>query len=506
MPASLLLFFSLLAGALTTLAIPPYTLWWLAIITLAVLAYNLHQQTTKKQLFFHAFLFGIGFFGTGASWVFVSIHEFGGTSLPLAAIMTSLFVVVNALALALPFCGLAYFKKNEWRLLLGFPLFFVLSEWLRSWLFTGFPWLYLGYAHIDTSLVGWAPIGGVFFVSLIGAFFSGVLCVLFMPSAHSKIKILSVLAVAMFWAEGKALSSFEWTQPSGKTISVGIVQPNIPQELKWSPEFREPTLEILAALSNEVWQHDVVLWPEAAIPDVFSRSQQFLDTINQKALETNTSLITGILYDDREKQKYLNSLVGLGNAEGVYFKQRLVPFGEYVPLESYLRGLINFFNLPTSIIAKGGANQNAIKVGDQLITSAICYEIVYPALVAKETKNTNMIITVSNDAWFGKSIGPLQHFNMARMRAVETGRYVVRGTNNGVSAIIDNKGKIQSQSEQFVRTTLSGEATPMEGNTPFLIWKNYFLLSLLLIIIIGMMKFNRKDKSENAELDNPDPS
>ncbi|MFT6386734.1 MAG: apolipoprotein N-acyltransferase [Cellvibrionaceae bacterium] len=495
MRSSLLLFLSLLAGALTTLAIPPYTLWWLAIITLAVFAYNLHQQTTKKKLFLHAFLFGLGFFGSGASWVFVSIHEFGETSLPLAIVMTSLFVIVNALALALPFCGLAYFKRNEWRLLLGFPLFFVLSEWLRSWLFTGFPWLYLGYAHIDTPIVGWAPIGGVFFVSLIGAFFSSVLCVLCIPSIQSKIKILSALAVVMFWAEGKALTAFEWTQPSGKTITVGIVQPNIPQELKWSPEFREPTLEILTALSNDVWQQDLVLWPEAAIPDVFSHSKNFLDTINQKALKTNTSLITGILYDDRKQKKYLNSLVGLGNAEGIYFKQRLVPFGEYVPLETYLRGLINFFNLPTSIIAKGDANQNAIRVGDQLISSAICYEIVYPALVAEETKNTNMIITVSNDSWFGKSIGPLQHFHMARMRAVETGRYVVRSTNNGVSAIIDNKGNIQGQSEQFIRTTLSGEATPMKGNTPFLIWKNYFLLSLLLTMIIGMIKFNWINKS-----------
>jgi len=494
-PLSFLL--SLLAGAATTLAIPPYTLWWVAIISLSIFAYNLHRQKTKKTIFSHALLFGLGFLGTGASWVFVSIYEFGGTSLPLAAVMTSLFVIVNAIALAIPFCGLAYFKQNEWRLLLGFPVFFVLNEWLRSWLFTGFPWLFLGYGHIDSPLVGWAPVGGVFFVSLISAFFSSALCLLFLPSVQSKIKILSVIAVAMFWAEGKALTSFEWTEPSGEAIKIGIVQPNIPQELKWSPEFRQPTFDILNSLSEEVWQQDIIIWPEAAIPDLYSRSSAFLNEINQKALQTNTHLITGILYDDMEKQTYLNSLIGLGKSEGVYFKQRLVPFGEYVPLESFLRGVIHFFNLPTSIITKGHSNQIPIKIGDHTISSAICYEIVYPALVAEETKNTDMIITVSNDAWFGESLGPRQHFHMSRMRAVETGRYLVRSTNNGISAIIDKKGKIQYRSEQFIRTTLSGEAIPMQGNTPFLLWKNYFILALMLLIILIMIKININQKIEN---------
>lgn len=504
MRPSLFFLSSLLAGALTTLAIPPYTLWWLALATLAIFAYNLHQQSSKKQLFIHALLFGLGFLGCGASWVFVSIYEFGGTSFFLALVMTGLFVLVNALAFALPFCGLAYFKQNQWRLLLGFPLFWVLSEWLRSWLLTGFPWLYLGYGHIDTALAGWAPVGGVFFVSLIAAFFSSVLCAVFLPALQSKIKVLALIAAAIFWVEGKTLTGVEWTQPAGDALKIGIVQPNIPQEKKWAPDFRQPTLDILNGLSEEIWQQDLVLWPEAAIPDLYSNSTVFLNVINEKAYTSNTSLITGILYDDREQQKYLNSLLGLGHAEGLYFKQRLVPFGEYVPLESYLRGLISFFNLPMSAIAKGNSQQQAIKVGEYQIAGAICYEIVYPALVATETKNTNMIVTVSNDAWFGKSLGPLQHFHMARMRAVETGRYLVRSTNNGVSAIIDNKGKIKYQSAQFIRTTLTGEATPMQGNTPFLIWKNYFVLCLLLLIAIVLTAINRKNSAQRKDepLDN----
>ncbi len=493
MPKALFLLLSLFSGAATTLSIPPYNGWWLGVISLAAFAYCLHQQRSKKHLFIHAFLFAIGFLGFGISWVFVSIYEFGSTSLPLALIMTALFVAFNALAFAFPFCGLAYFKQNHWRLLLGFPLFWVLSEWIRSWVFTGFPWLYMGYAHIDTALVGWAPVGGVFFVSLIAAFFSSALCCICLPKIQPPIKIFAAMAVIMFWAEGKALTSFEWTQPIGETIAVGIVQPNIPQELKWSPEYKQPTLDILSALSDELWQQDIILWPEAAIPDVYHHSTSLLQALNERAIANDAALITGILYDDFEQQKYLNSLVALGKAEGIYFKQRLVPFGEYVPLEEYLRGLITFFNLPMSAIAKGDSDQSPLKFGEYNIASAICYEIVYPELVAEVSKNTQLIITVSNDAWFGQSLGPLQHFHMARMRAVETGRYVVRGTNNGVSAIIDQRGKILQQSEQFVRTHLSGSVTLMEGNTPFLLWKNYFLLTLLLLLLIVLIKIARTD-------------
>ncbi len=497
MHPTLLLLLSAISGALTTLAIPPYTYWWLAPITLAIFAYNLHQQELKKTLFLHAFLFGLGFFGTGTSWVFVSIYQFGSTSLPLAVIMTSLFVITVAAFFALPFCGLGYFKNNAWRLLLGFPLFWVLSEWLRSWVLTGFPWLYLGYGYIETPLVSWAPVGGVLFVSLISAFISSALCILFLNSADQKIKLLSVITVAIFWAEGSALKSHEWTEPEGDPISVGIVQPNIPQELKWSPEFREPTLEILTLLSEDLWKNDLIVWPEAAIPDVYFQAEAFLNYLDEHALNSNTSLITGILYDDRNQQKYFNSLVGLGNSEGLYFKQRLVPFGEYVPLESWLRGLIAFFNLPTSFIAAGGNDQTAIRAGNYKITSSICYEIVYPALVAEQAKNSSAIITVSNDAWFGKSIGPLQHFHMARMRAIETGRYVVRGTNNGVSAIIGPNGSIKQQSEQFIRTSISGEIVPMQGNTPYLIWRNYFILAILSLLLIGLTILNHPARNKD---------
>ena len=478
---------SAVAGTLTLLAIPPYGYWWIAILTLAIFAYGLNRQSSKKGLLLHAFLFGLGYFGSGVSWVFVSIYQFGSASLPLALLLTSLFVITVAIFFALPFCGLGYFNHSRWRLLIGFPVFWAISEWLRTWLLTGFPWLYIGYAHIDAPLVGWAPIGGVLLIGLLSAFTSSVICVACSKHNPTNTRLLSSLFIIILWAEGSSLKSSEWTQAAGEAVSVGIVQPNIPQALKWNPEFRQPTLDILTSLSEDLWENDWVIWPEAAIPDLYSRSEIFINKIDKKASETQTSLITGILYDDYEQQKYLNSVAGLGDADGFYFKQRLVPFGEYVPMEQWLRGLIVFFDLPTSIIAPGKPNQTMISAGDYTIASSICYEIVYPALVAELTQSANVLITISNDAWFGKSIGPLQHFHMARMRAIETGRYVVRGTNNGVSAIIAPDGSIKHTSEQFIRTAFSGQVIPMQGNTPYLIWKNYLFLAIVIALLFFMI-------------------
>ncbi|MEO0442548.1 MAG: apolipoprotein N-acyltransferase [Pseudomonadota bacterium] len=487
-------FAAVLAGALTPLGIAPFHFSWLAIITLSVLAFLLHRQLSKKQLLLRTFLFGLGYFGVGASWVFISIYHFGSASLPLALLLTTLFVTFVALVFALPFTVLHYFQVNQWRLLLGFPLVWGFSEWLRSWIFTGFPWAYIGYSQLQTPLVGWAPVGGIFLLGLFCALSSSVLYLLFIKHINLKYKWLSAVAVMIIWAQGLALTSFEWTEPAGKGIKVGIVQPNIPQELKWSPDYRQPTLNILEGLSDELWQQDWIIWPEAAVPDVYSRAEDFIAKVHRRAQQTQTSLLTGILYDDDQQQKYFNSMIGLGDARGIYFKQRLVPFGEYVPLEAWLRGLIQFFDLPTSVIAPGMANQALIQAGNYTIASAICYEIVYPSLVAKQARYAHAIITISNDAWFGHSIGPLQHFHMARMRAIETGRYLVRSTNNGISAIIDKKGNIIEQSDQFVRTYSTGEIIPMEGNTPYIIWQNTLFLALLALMAVLLCAFETSNR------------
>ena len=480
MPHWLLLLANIFAGAITPLSFAPYDIWPIGIISIAFFAWSL-SSGSSRELFVRALAFGIGLYGTGVSWVQYSIFHFGHTSLLLSIILTALFVIAVALLFAFPFYGLGRIKPSL-RLLLGFPLFWVLSEWIRTWLLTGFPWLFLGYSHLSTPLSGWAPIGGVLLISLCSTFSSSALISICNKTFSRSRRIAVVLSISIIWLSGYALKSIIWTTPAGEAISVGLVQPNIPQDLKWAPEFREPTRQRLRDLSDPLWDSDWLIWPEAALPEVHSHSSDFINKITQVAETSNTTIISGVLYDDKIQQRYFNSVMVLGDAQTPYHKQRLVPFGEYVPLENIFRGLIEFFNLPFSFLSSGPTQQNNLQIGQYHLASSICYEIVYPALVAKQAASANVLLTVSNDGWFGDSIGPIQHFHMVRMRALETGRYIIRATNNGVSAVIAPDGSIKKQSQQFIETSMQSSVVPMVGNTPYLIWRDYLVLALLILM------------------------
>lgn len=491
-----------LAGALLPLAFAPWNLWGFSIISLMWL-FAILREHQFRNAFWPTFAFGLGMFGVGASWVFVSIHHFGHTSLPLALLLTSLFVVFMAAIFALPFallyllCG-----RHLLPLVVGFPAIWVFSEWLRSWVFTGFPWLYLGYAHINTGLAGWAPVGGVLSISAIVvltavATYLSLSYIRRLPSIRQRFNtrplvgpawcyLLPLLSIVVFWALGFLLKNIHWTQASGEPIKVGLVQANIPQDLKWDPAFLPTTKQRYLTMSDELWaNNDVVIWPEAAIPQLYHNTKDFLTAQHHRAAATNTSLVTGILYQSPENFKIHNSVMALGVGSGLYHKTRLVPYGEYVPLENWLRGLIAFFDLPTSVISAGPDEQRGLQVGKRLLSPSICYEIVYPNLVASNAKATDVLLTISNDAWFGHSIGPLQHMQMAQMRALETGRFLIRATNNGISAIVNRNGQRLVESEQFVQQTLEGEVVPYSGSTPFMEWNDEPLLFLMLLAFLS---------------------
>jgi len=489
---------ALIAGAVLPLSLAPFDLWPLALLGLALFA-RLLQGLNSRDALARAFYFGLGYYGSGASWVFVSIHEFGNTALPLAVVMTALFVAAMALIFCLPWALISKIPSGERRIMvnsLGFAGLWMLGEWLRSWLFTGFPWLYVGYGHLQTPLAGWSPVVGVFGLGLIIAYSAAYLSNLGMAFRSKQAKpplLTGALIVIALWGAGQGLRSQVWTAPKSSPISVGMVQPNIPQNLKWAPHFREPTLDRLRSLSESLWQKDWVIWPEAAVPMLYHEATDFLKEMDQRAQQEQSTLITGILYDDHQQRKYFNSVLGLGTGMGLYHKQRLVPFGEYVPMESFLRGLIAFFDLPQSVIHAGPREQLGLLAGDIRIAPSICYEVVYPGLVSEAAAQADVLLTISNDAWFGGSIGPLQHMQMAQMRALETGRYMIRSTNNGVSGIIDHQGNILAKSEQFTLQTLSGEVVPMSGLTPFLRWGSAPSLLLgALFVIVGLWRQRRE--------------
>ena len=490
----------LIGGAIFPLGLSPFELWPAVIVSMAIL-FQSFRQPSIKQAFFNAMTYGFGLFIAGASWLYVSIHEYGFIAAPLALIATTLFCLFLAVIFAAPFTFAAFLPSTPIALMLGLPAIWVLSEWIRTWIFTGFPWLYAGYSHTDTWLNGWAPIGGVLWLSFITALAAvlGMWIVQGMGKRRSAISLCALLVT--FTVSGYFLQQVEWTKDRGKPITVAIIQPNIPQNEKWSVQKRRAILDQLAAQTEPYWGHDLIIWPEAAVPSIPQRIPHFMQSIQSRSIDSGSTLLTGIITYQAEPRRYYSSVLAMGADQGQYHKTRLVPFGEYVPLESLLRGLIKLFDLPMSSLSIGPPNQAPLSVREQFIATAICYEVVYPDLVARNSREASVILTVSNDTWFGESLGPLQHMQMVRMRAVENAKPIIRGTNNGISGLVDHQGKVYQRIDQNSIAEVSGIVQPRAGQTPFSMtgsWPVVFL-SLLIVcfLIFNRIKTNVLKESKN---------
>lgn len=456
---------ALLAGSLITLSLAPFYFWPGAILALFFYALGL-ESISPRSAFVRGWWFGNGLYCTGASWIYVSIHVHGNTAAPLAIIFTAIFCCGLALLSALvSYLYVRFLRDLKLGLLLALPSLWLLGEWLRCWLLTGFPWLFIGYSQVEAPLAGWAPVIGTLGISWILALTGCALAALLLAQRGARVALVAAL---LLWVTGLALSRVDWVdEVPGATLRVSAIQMNIPQELKWEPEFLKPTLELYRRKTQDQWDSDLIVWPETAVPRIYQRAQYFLSYMDSQAKRHHSAIITGIPYRSPDEDKVYNSIIAIGEGEGIYHKKRLVPFGEYLPLDHYLRGIINFFNIPMSNFMRGPDQQVYLEVKGLKLAPFICYEVVYPDLVAGYLPNADILITISNDTWFGHSHGPVQHMQMAQMRALETGRYLIRGTNNGITAFVDPKGHIYARAERFTRTTLTAEVKAMQGLTPF---------------------------------------
>lgn len=492
LPGWIALLLAASAGVMIPLGLAPFNLWPLSIVGLTLLALLLDGQAVPAVLQ-RSFAFGAGMYGVGVSWIYVSIHNFGGASILLAGFLTLLFVMFIAAMFTIPFYVYGrWFSRYSTSMLLAFPACWLLGEWFRYWFLTGFPWLYPGYGHLHTPLAGWAPIVGVMGVGFILVFTAGVTAQWIKQKKPSRSILIASVLMCSLWGTGEYLKTQSWTTIDAKPINVAMIQPNIAQEMKWQAEYAQPTLDLLQQLSADAWDDDWIIWPEAAIPLTYNQALPFLNEMNQRAADTHTGLVTGIIYDDQNTNRYFNSIAGFGDAMGMYHKRRLVPFGEYVPLEDWLRGLIQFFNLPTSIISMGPDDQRGISINGISVAPAVCYELVYPDLFAQSALDANVLLTISNLGWFGDSIGPRQFMQMAQMRALETGRYLVYSTNNGSSAFINERGEIINASSAFTTTTLEGKVYSASGVTPFMRWGSPWLALLSSLLLMGLWMMHRR--------------
>ena len=462
---------ALVSGALLPLGLAPFGLWPLAILSCALFS-SLLAELGPRQAWWRSFYYGLGLFGAGVSWVYISIHTHGGESVAISLLLTGLFVLVLTLAFALPFSLYGRLPSGHSGVrLLAFPALWVLVEWLRGWLFTGFPWLYLGNSFTDTRLAGWAPIGGVLLLSLVGALSGAVLAELGRRRRETRPWLAAAAATALLWLGGAALAQVSWTTAAGQPLTLAMVQPALTPSQKWNDQILTDILVQLSDQSEAHWGRDLLIWPESAIPNTRERVAPFVDYADSRARESGTTLITGIPI--KENGRYYNGVILLGAGEGSYRKRHLVPFGEYLPLDSLLRGIIGFFDRPMSSFSAGGDHQPLLLAKGIAIATAICYEIVFQDLVSATARDADLILTISNDVWFGDSIAPHQHLQMARLRAIENAKPVVRGTNDGITAVIDARGQVTARLPQFVPATLTAEVTPHSGSTPFNRWGSW---------------------------------
>jgi apolipoprotein N-acyltransferase len=471
------------AGGALPFAFAPYGAHPVAVFSLAVLFW-LWRGCSPSRAAIVGGGFGFGMFAHGASWVQISIHQFG---LPLYTFSVSVTVLFIALLSCFP--SLAGYvihrlhaRSEAVRLLVLMPCGWVLSELLRSWVFTGFPWLLVGYSQTNSWLGGYAPVVGAYGVGLAVALLAALL--VFALKASARVRVICAAAGGALIAGGYGFGVVPWTTRNPQPIDIALVQGAVPQAIKWQTMFRERTLDLYSDLSEPHWGRTMIVWPETAIPAFPDEIPETLDRLGAQARRSHTALLVGIPTGDRRRGPYFNSVMLLNDPSVAYNKHHLVPFGEYLPFDQWLRPVLDFLSIPMSSFASGAPMQGPLEYAQLKIGVSICSEDAYAGEVASPLPRANILVNVSDDAWFGDSIAPHQHLQIAQMRALEVGRYLLRATNTGISAIIDEKGQIRARSPQFESFVVTGRAELFDGATPFIGGGRYAVWLLIALALI----------------------
>jgi len=496
---------SFIAGLSLVFAYAPFSLWWLPFISIPLWFFIL-KDCSIKNASKHGFIFGFGWFASGISWVHVAIDQFGGLPLVISVLMMILLCLYLALFPALASYLSAKLSTTKQANLWLFSAFWLFTEYLRGVFLTGFPWLSLGYTQIDSPLASLIPITGEFGLNSIVL----LLCIAIHQLIQRKNLILSIGIILTLVVTSLILKDKQWVTPTDRTVKVALVQGNIKQELKWEPDQEWPTMLKYLDLTRVNYDADIIIWPESAITAVEPLAQEFLELADKSAALQNSTIITGILNYNFKNKEYFNSLITLGkkhqadqqgsyeyNADNRYSKYHLLPIGEFVPFQEWLRPIAPLFNLPQSSFSEGDYVQPNLIANDIHILPLICFEIAFPAqLKANFQSTTNILLTVSNDSWFGDSHGPHQHLDIARMRAAEFGRPLLRATNNGVTAAVDHTGKVINVIPQFTEEVLRAEIMLVEGETPYALWGQFtqWLFALLTLLVYLVSRFSKRSK------------
>lgn len=480
---------SLLLGALLALAFAPFFLWPLAILIPAVLFWLNRNESSLRRLFASGWLFGVGYFGCGVYWIYNSLHDFGMAPPIVAGAITALMVIYLALAPG--------FILLCWRLAQNFlgsaaiwvlPLLWFGIEWLKGWIGTGMPWLSLGYSQTPSPLAGFAPLVGVYGIGALCILMSVTLVVLLEKRRYPLVALL--LAVP---SVGYALQRVDWTEAMAAPLKVTMVQGNIPQQLKWRRDQRDNIFNTYWRETSQHWDSDLIIWPETALPGhSLQISDSLLPALQAAAREHDTVILSGLVYGAAEGDRFHNSVMQFGKQRGLYHKRHLVMFGEYYPMRWLLDSLRGLISIPYSDLAAGPEQQELMQVGDYRLGVSICFEDVFSRDILLALPQANLLVNVSNDAWFGNSTAPHQHMQIAQMRSLESERVMMRATNTGITAFIDHKGKVLSVSDQFTTQSISQVVQGRSGATPFYYFARIQWLVALLPLTVLLLGVRRK--------------
>ena len=484
---------SLLSGASLTLSFAP--IYWsvFAFISLVSFFLLLEHSISLKQKLTVGYCYGIGFFSTSVSWIYVSIHAFSD-SIFLGILLTAVFIAFLSLFFTIFSLSTHVFCKRPLSKVLLYPVIWIVLELGRTHLFTGFPWVLLGYSQTNSYLSSFASLGSVFLVSFIVCFLSVLVTQSIIKKSNKSYWFSAITLTLIITIAGLLLNQVHWTQPSSKAESVSIIQGNYIQDQKWDPRMLQTIIDHYY-ISTQKNPAKLIFWPENSIPTYKPFIEPFLHQVNKLGGKQNSAILVGTVALNKQEQ-YFNSAFVYGNGSGYYYKHHLVPFGEYYPFFWLLAPFMSYFKIPMSSFTKGKEIQPLIDMNGVSVALLICFEVAYPSEVRAQLQHANLIAIISDDAWFGDSLAPWQHEQISQMRAIETGRYAVQATNNGVTSIINAQGEIIKQLPRNKQEVLHGSIYKMYDETP---WMRYgfnilfilcflFLLSNLLFVLYSNCK------------------
>jgi apolipoprotein N-acyltransferase len=483
-PASALLrgLLALAGGALLAAAFAPLNLWPFAILAPALLMW-LWQDAAPREAAVLGFWFNFATFAAGTYWLYISIHGFGGAPLWLALFLMLGLVVIMGLYHAALGYAIARFlpAAGAVRWLLALPAGWLLIEWWRGWFLSGFSWLSLGYSQTDTWLAGLAPVAGVYGISAALLVCAGALTALACGTA--RVRILAAVALLVPWAVGAALYGHSWTRPSGAELSVAVVQGAIPQDQKWLESNRATTLSLYQSLTEQVLGTRLIVWPESAPADLVSDIVPYISHLYREARAHGSALVLGVVRAegaaaDPSAAHYFNSVLALDDKASFYDKHHLVPFAEFFPVPHFVRAWLRLMSLPYEDFTPGPAAQPPLPAAHLQLATTVCYEDAYGSSMLGVLPRADALVNVTNDAWFGHSSARHQHFQIARMRALEEGRYMVRAANDGISAVIGPHGEVIARAAEFTPVALVSRIVPYSGLTPYARVGNWLIVSL----------------------------